>query len=202
MLAQGYPYAPSKSVFSNTGRIGNDKTSISQQNIQDNAFANYMLQNPYLKDSTMKKPIEFATNQLNINYSAPGGKGHQVGLGGHNIDDNSKVVLGALNTNPNCKLSLIQRPFLTVPFLGRGPAKPVFESKIQQGAQITDKKSCRMLTEKCFMGYSNIPMIPSLNNTIQNPANLIEQVAADGWIRGGLPSRELTRDQDYLERNA
>ena len=45
-------------------------------------------------------------------------------------------------------------------------------------------------------------MIPSLNNTIQNPANLIEQIAADGWIRGGLPSRELTRDQDYLERNA
>ena len=28
----------------------------------------------------------------------------------------------------------------------------------------------------------------------------IEGVAAEGWIRGGLPSRELTRDQDYLER--
>ena len=29
---------------------------------------------------------------------------------------------------------------------------------------------------------------------IQNPANLCEGIAADGWIRGGLPSRELSRD--------
>jgi len=47
------------------------------------------------------------------------------------------------------------------------------------------------------MGYRNTPMIPSLKATVQNPANLVEGVAADGWIRGGLPSRELTRDQDY-----
>ena len=44
-------------------------------------------------------------------------------------------------------------------------------------------------------------MIPTLQATIQNPANLVEGVAAEGWIRGGLPSRELTRDQDYLERH-
>ena len=33
------------------------------------------------------------------------------------------------------------------------------------------------------------------------PHNLVESAAAAGWIRGGLPSRELTRDQDYLERH-
>ena len=35
---------------------------------------------------------------------------------------------------------------------------------------------------------------------IQNPANLVEGVANEGWIRGGLPSRELTRDMDYFNR--
>ena len=35
------------------------------------------------------------------------------------------------------------------------------------------------------------------NKTITNPANLCESSAANGWIRGGLPSRELTRDKDY-----
>ena len=35
-------------------------------------------------------------------------------------------------------------------------------------------------------------------STINNPANLVEGVAADGWIRGGLPSRELTKDYDYF----
>jgi len=47
------------------------------------------------------------------------------------------------------------------------------------------------------MAHQNTPMIPSLQATITNPSNLVEGVAAKGWIRGGLPSRELTRDSDY-----
>ena len=42
-------------------------------------------------------------------------------------------------------------------------------------------------------------MIPSLEATITNPANLVEGVAAEGWIRGGLPSRELIRDKEYFD---
>ena len=41
-------------------------------------------------------------------------------------------------------------------------------------------------------------MIPSLGRSINNPANLIENSASEGWIRGGLPSRELTKDYDYF----
>ena len=46
------------------------------------------------------------------------------------------------------------------------------------------------------------PLIPSLQETIQNPHNLVENVAARGWIRGGLPTRDLIRDQDYFQRHA
>ena len=53
--------------------------------------------------------------------------------------------------------------------------------------------------EKSFK--SEAPLIPSLKATVQNPNNLIEGMAANGWIRGGLPTRELTRDNDYLKRN-
>ena len=48
----------------------------------------------------------------------------------------------------------------------------------------------------------DVDLVPSLQATIQNPANLIESVAADGWVRGGLPSREMTRDIDYFERQS
>ena len=51
------------------------------------------------------------------------------------------------------------------------------------------------------MGYSQTPMIPSLQATISNPSNLVEGVAAEGWIRGGLPSRDLTKDQDYFTQH-
>jgi len=50
-----------------------------------------------------------------------------------------------------------------------------------------------------YMPYSNYPLIPSIESTVSNPANLVEGIAADGWIRGGLPSRNLTRDQDYAK---
>ena len=59
-----------------------------------------------------------------------------------------------------------------------------------QGANVMDKKSCKLITEKNF-GHTNVELVPSLKETIQNPNNLIEDVASSGWIRGGLPSREL-----------
>ena len=46
----------------------------------------------------------------------------------------------------------------------------------------------------------NQDLVPSLKANIQNPANLCEGIAADGWIRGGLPSRELSRDKDYFTK--
>jgi hypothetical protein len=51
------------------------------------------------------------------------------------------------------------------------------------------------------MPYTNYPLLPSIQATVTNPANLVEGVAADGWIRGGLPSRDLTRDQDYFKQH-
>jgi hypothetical protein len=36
-----------------------------------------------------------------------------------------------------------------------------------------------------------------MKNKIQNPNLMIESMASEGWIRGGVPSRELTRDKDF-----
>ena len=44
-------------------------------------------------------------------------------------------------------------------------------------------------------------LVQSLKASIQNPANLCEDIAAEGWIRGGLPSRELSRDKDYFQKH-
>ena len=141
----------------------------------------------------MKRPIEFATSQPNINFSGS----HQVGMGGCNIDTNSDLLIGTINTHPKCRISLYERPFKTVPFLGRGSSNPVLESHIQQGDMIQNKKSINTTTEQSYMPYLNYPLIPSIENSITNPANLVEGVAAEGWIRGGVPSRELQKDKDY-----
>ena len=118
-------------------RIGNDDCSMDQRSIQNVNSCNYTLQNYFASDCSMKKPIALATTQPGINYKG----GFQNGAGGCNIDTNSELLIGSIQTNPKCRISLQERPFLTVPFLGRGPSMPVKESQLLQGAYNPDKKS-------------------------------------------------------------
>jgi hypothetical protein len=183
--------------FDNLTRIGDDNCGVNARDVQNNAYGSYLTTNYFLGWCGMKKPIQFATKQPNVFYS--GGHG---GAGGCTINQDSDLKIGSIQTHPKCKISLQQRPFATVPFLGRGPPRPVLESRLLQGSSINDLKSCKTVTEKSFNQYSMTPLIPSVQETIQDPTHLVESSAAEGWIRGGLPSRELTRDQDYLERHS
>jgi hypothetical protein len=181
-------------TFDNLSRIGNDSCDLSQRNVQNLNAANYALSNFFASDCQMERPISFATSQPNVFYKG----GHQTGYGGCNIDTNSELLIGSLNTHNKCKLSLLERPFKTVPYLGRGKVDVNMESHLLQGDTNTNRKTVNNLTEQTFMAHSNYPLLPSLAATINNPVNYVEGAAADGWIRGGVPSRELVRDQEYL----
>jgi hypothetical protein len=179
--------------FDNMSRIGNDECYLDQSGIQNVASCNYLLQNYYASNCTMSKQIDLATSQPGIFYKGT----HTLASEGCNVNDNSKLTIGTIQTNPKCKIDLNQRPYLTVPFLGRGSVNPVTESQIQQGEQITNKKSITNASEKCYINYHHTPLLPSVQKTVSNPNNLVEDSAYDGWVRGGVPSRELTRDSDY-----
>jgi hypothetical protein len=95
---------------------------------------------------------------------------------------------------------LFQRPFATVPFLGRGSVNPVMEAQIQQGEQLVNKRSVNNLSEKSYIKYHQTPLLPAVKDRIDNSSK-IESDASQGWIRGGVPSRELTRDSDYSNKH-
>ena len=183
-------------TFDNLTRISNDKCGLSEKDMQNQNFAKYSTQSYFEKDCGMTNPINFATSQPFINYTGS----HEVGIGGCNIDTNSKLKIGTIQTSTKSRISLQQRPFLTVPYLGRGPSKPVEESQLQQGGYLGNKKSCKTIMEKSLRD-EQMELVPSLKASIQNPVNICEDVAAEGWIRGGLPSRELSRDKDYFNKN-
>lgn len=180
-------------TFDSLTGLTDDSCSISEREMQNQNYGSYNVQSFFLNDCGMRKSINFATQQPNIFY-----KGGHGGLGGCNVDSDSKLKIGTTQTNPKCRISLQQRPFMTVPFLGRGPSRPIVETQLMQGGYTGEKKSCKSLTEKTLR--PNQDLVPSLKATIQNPVNLVESSAAEGWIRGGLPSRELSRDQDYFKR--
>lgn len=185
-MASVYDY-----TFYEPTRVGDDSCDISQRNLQNSNAATYILDN-FRPQCPMSNAIEFATSQPNVNFTGS----HQVGINGCNIDNNSELSITKI-TKPKCRISLLERPFATVPYLGRGQSNPVLESKLLQGDLANNRKSANPSSEVCYIGYMNTPMIPSLQATITNPANLCESSAAEGWIRGGLPSRELTKDKDY-----
>ncbi len=177
--------------FYQTTRLGDDKTDLSQRTLQNSEFANYLLDN-FRPSCPMNSAIEFATSQPNVNFTGS----HQVGIGGCNIAESSQLMINTLS-KPKCRISLMERPYGTVPYLGRGKCDPLLESQMQQGDFANNKKSINPSSEVCYLQYSQTPLIPTLQATISNPANLIESNAAQGWIRGGLPSRELARDKEY-----
>jgi hypothetical protein len=185
-------------TFDNMSRIGNDNCCIDQNTIQNVASCNYMTQNFFAADCSMKNPIALATSQPGVMYNG----GYNSGAGGCNINDNSKLLIGSIQTHPRCHIDLFQRPFATVPYLGRGSVNPVIESQIQQGEQIVNKRSVTNLSEKSYIKYHQTPLLPAIKDKMTDSTQKIESDASEGWIRGGVPSRELTRDTDYFNKHS
>lgn len=173
-------------VFNNLGRIGADEVDSSQQNIENAKYANYMLDN-FLSDKSSKDHVNFATEYLSMNFRGnPGG----AGLPGQVIDEDSKLMHPESDRSLE-KLQLNQRPFTTVPYLGRGFGNPVLESQLQQGEAVADRKSLNTIMEKNFMDYKDYPLLSEVKDRVNDPAFSVEEVALDGWIRGGVDSRNI-----------
>jgi hypothetical protein len=180
-------------AFDNMARIGNDSCNLDQNSIQNVNACNYTLQNYFSKDCHMTKTIGMATSQPCVFYSGVS----NVGQSGCLVDVNSALLFGDVTqtSNPKSKLDLYPRPYTTVPFLGRGSVDPVLESQITQGEYITNRRSINKLSEQNYGKYLTTPLIPSMQSKMGNPNFCIEGHNGDGaWVRGGVPSRELTRD--------
>jgi len=171
--------------FRNVTSVKNDITGIDDQMLQNINQCNYSLQNYFINHSTMKQPIDFATSQPGIMYKGPVG---------YSVEDNSSLN-GSFQTHPRGHIDLYQRPFVTVPYLGRGSVDPVVESQIMQGEVSSNRNSVTNVIEKNYTPYYATPLIPSVQSKISNPSYLVEETASNGWVRGGVPSRELTRDK-------
>lgn len=183
-------------TFDSLTRLGDDQCYVSERTKQNTQYGAYNTTNFFSQNCGLAQPMQFATSMPSVFVN--GGFGNS-GAGGCNIGSDSNLKIGTIQTNPKCRISLYTRPFVTVPYLGRGPSNPVLETRIQQGDQITNKKSCNTTTEQSHIEYRHYPLIPSLKATVNNPNNLIEGAAAEGWIQGGLPTRELIRDSDYMQ---
>jgi len=184
-------------TFNNLGRIGADATDNTQQNIYNTRFANYTLSN-YFSDSLSGSHVAFATSQPSVMFTGSNG-GSSVG--GAVIDIDSLLMLKKEQERPLERLNLVQRPFLTVPYLGKGSCDPAIESQLQQGELSSDKKSTSTVMEQSFMSHSLYPTDDKMKERVKNPAFSVEEVAMDGWVRGGMTTREMSSDKALGKNN-
>lgn len=183
--------------FNNMARIGNDSTDQTQRTVTNTRFANYTLSN-FFNDTVSDSHVQFAIPQPTLTFS---GLVNGSGLNGSVIDTDSLLTIKADQERPLEKLQLFERPFLTVPYLGRGSCDPALESQLQQGETVSDKKSTSTIMEKSFTKYSLYPTDNKMEERVKNQANTVEEAALEGWVRGGMATREMSGNVDLRQNN-
>jgi hypothetical protein len=174
-------------LFNNLGRIGADNVDNTQRNLANTRYANYILEPP--SNATLSDShLMFATQQPKINFRGGGGG---VGIPGGVIDNDSLLLIKSEQQRAFEPLQLIQRPFATVPYLGKGSVDPVLESQLLQGQAVSDRKSLATVMDKPYIDYDSYPLMSDVKDRVTNPAYSVEESALSGWTRGGAPTREM-----------
>lgn len=179
----------SKYNFNGLGRIGNEIGEQSQRTAHNTRFANYMLSD-YFSTDLSDKHVKFATQQPIMQAN---GLAHGNGLSGNVIDINSLLTLETKEERAHEKLQLHERPFASVPYMGRGSVNPDVETKLMHGDDIFEKRSEMPVTlsEKSFANVHFYPLDEEAKDKATNPKFSVQEAALSGWVRGGACTREM-----------
>jgi len=173
-------------MFNNAARFDSDPIDHTRR-FQDNMrYSEHMLSG----FSTMNSQagyVNFATEYPALMF---GGTTYGGGLGGGQIDTDSVLLIQTQQGRSLEKLSLNQRPFATVPFLGRGMCDPVVEARLQQGEIGHEPRSVASATEKSFLSHEIGPVDEHMKQFVEDPRYTVEEAALNGWVRGGAATRE------------
>jgi len=182
---RGVVTAPHDFQINEFTRVYDDTCEVAQQMRDEVGPGQYYLRNLVPKQSAAAK----------IEYPNPTLLGRE-GFGYNNaqINDDSRLRIDYTQEGRlRCPLHVQSRPFTTVPFMGNGRGNPDVESDLIHSEWARIERPCGTVTETFFDGQF-VPLVPHLAKHIQNPSNLVSEVAAPGWVRGGVPSRQFVRD--------
>jgi hypothetical protein len=170
-------FANNSYSFNEMGRMGADPADNSQRTVQNTRFANYTVAS-FQPSNTSDEQVKFSSEIPTMIVST-------TGVSSSVIDTNSFLLLDVEQRAVD-KLSLQQRPFLTIPFLGRGNVDPDTETALLVGENANMKRSEQTIMDKSFMPYSQLILD---QNQVNDPAGTIQELSMDGWYRGGMNTR-------------
>jgi len=167
--------------FDNLSRTGDDSSTLSQKSIMNQHLSNYTLYNPYAY--SCNGALDISTQQPSLMVTGT----HGVGPLGCNVEESSNLIRSK-NTTNNVKVSLHQRSYLSLPFLGRGNVDVGAENELKFGETFKDKKSVVQMSELAFLNIDGYP----LNN--KNIGNTVSTVEASWYT--GANTRDLYKSNN------
>ena len=171
-----------------------DKGTTLIDNEQRLGGARYELDNMYGCNCELPEARDLQLSQPAINFNAGYGS---IGERGCLVDKNS-YLRDDLLTNKNYINQLPQK--YNAGYFGKGKYDPNVESVIQ-GGNLTSfgDRACNVLSGVTIPNFFT-PMIPRLSKEVQNPIHIIPEDNSKGWVRGGIPSRDVYKLMDYNKR--
>jgi hypothetical protein len=177
--------------------IRDDPVAIDLDIIQSQGPGNYFLNNTYGCGCELKDVRDVQLSQVTVNFN--GGAGW-IGEKGCLVDTDTTLRQDYNRiTNKNYIHQLVERDHLTTGDLTKGFYDVDTESVIRAGNISSDDKACNSLSGVTIGNYFT-PMIPKLRDEVQNLEHIIPENSMDSWVRGGLPTRQIQRNADYLRR--
>lgn len=171
--------------------IRNDDDYINYETAQSQGTGQY-----FLNDYNQNNPnclLDRATMNATVNFRDGNGKNQR------NIDADSLMTFSKVKHERKHQKQLFERPFKTMPYLGRGQHRVEDESFLLSGETSRVSKQCGS-TAGVFIENQFTPLVDNLREHVQNPYNIIPEDSSVRFVRGGISTRNIVKDVDYLSR--
>jgi hypothetical protein len=171
-----------------------DKCFVDINTRQSIGPGNYGVTNLYDCECLMPTTVKNATDNVCMTFR--NGYGTEAPCV---VDDGSKLRVGLHKKYPKCNQQLFERPYKTVPYMGKGYLKVDEDSELKFAEPTSIKRSSNTLSG-ITIPQQYTPLIDHLSFNVQNVDHIIQESVDPGWVRSGAASRLIVRDQDYSTR--
>lgn len=186
-------------MFLDENTLRNDPATIQQRDRYNVGIADYSMKNyaynwPVKCEVPDQRMASFAYDYPNLHTRIG------VGLSDDCLIDQYSALRNdpAQMTKDRCRIQLFERVFQGVPNLKPGRVDPAEEMPLQQGVDNSVYEGSVLPCKKTLMEHALKEFDPLLNcvKEMQTPEHTVEP-----WIRGGLPTKDYERRQEFLRNN-
>ena len=177
-------------VINQSTNMKNDSCLNNYYNINNNKIFEHSFMPSVLNNSNNRNSYFESTNTIGILQN------NNYDIMGKNINESTNLRNGNAENNNKSKKELDTRIFPGAPLMSNGQSilkNPDLSSRLKYGESGRVSKS-----ENDASSYSAnnfIPLVPMIAENIQNPEHIIPTY----WVRGGMSSRTVVRNIDYMK---